>query len=175
MKILEFPMSIQTYDYDCGAKALQAVLAYYGICVKENVVLRLAGTKEKCGTPISGIRRTAKKYGLGCSCGEMAISEIKELINKKTPVIILVQAWTGNKQVDWKKTWKDGHFVIVIGYDKNKIYFEDPFVFRRTFLTYKELKERWHGVIKGKKRHSFGIVISGKKPKFDLNKKRHMD
>ncbi len=50
MKILDFPELVQTYDYDCGAKALQAVLAYYGIEKHEDVLMIAAKTNKEHGS-----------------------------------------------------------------------------------------------------------------------------
>jgi len=40
MKILDFPELRQTFNYDCGAKALQSVLAYYGIDIREEEIIK---------------------------------------------------------------------------------------------------------------------------------------
>ena len=175
MKILEFPELIQNCEYDCGAKALQAVLAYYGIDVEESVVLRAVGTTKKSGTPIKGIENTLKNYGLKYKSGSMNLKDIKCFIDKKIPVILLVQAWTEKRHVDWEKDWNDGHFVVAIGYDKKRVYFEDPFSFERTFLSYDELNDRWHGVDdKGVREVRHGIAVFGRKPLFSLKRKVHM-
>ena len=174
MKILDFPELIQTYKYDCGAKALNAVLEYYGIDVSEGEIMKIAGTDKKSGTPIEGVLKVLKKYKLKFEAGTLKISQIKRYINKKIPVILILQAWSSDKKVLWEKNWGDGHYVIAIGYDKKKIYFEDPYSVFRTYLTYKELDKRWHDKNKGKKYIHYGIAVYGKKPKFDSNKKIHM-
>lgn len=37
--IIDLPGGRQTFDFDCGAKALQLVMAYYGVDVREDVLL----------------------------------------------------------------------------------------------------------------------------------------
>src|SRR3989338_4435827 len=143
MKILDFPILRQTYDYDCGAKATEAVLGYYGLDIREEKIIKIAKTTKE-GTPINGIKKVAKKYNLKCKAKEMNIEEIKDCINKNIPVILLLQAWTEKKKPNWKEDWVDGHYVVVIGYDKKKMYFEDPSSILRTYLNLKELKDRWH-------------------------------
>jgi len=66
---------------------------------------------------------------------------------------------------------------VAIGYDNKKFYFEDPSAVIRTYLTFKELEERWHDIdAKTKKKfYHFGITFYGKKPKFKLNEAIHMD
>jgi hypothetical protein len=56
--------------------------------------------------------------------------------------------------------------VIVIGYGKDRIIFEDPSSFSRTWLTLKEFRERWHDINpeNGKILQRFGMVLAGKDP-----------
>jgi predicted double-glycine peptidase len=35
--MIELPSGRQTFDFDCGAKALQLVMAYYGVDVREEM------------------------------------------------------------------------------------------------------------------------------------------
>ncbi|MEK6823917.1 MAG: cysteine peptidase family C39 domain-containing protein [Nanoarchaeota archaeon] len=176
MKILDFPELCQTYEYDCGATALEAVFIYYGIEIKEGLIINQAKTSKSRGTSVKHIEITAKKYGFKVDSKEIDIPDIKKYIDKKIPVILLLQAWKGRKNLDWKKDWDDGHYVVAIGYDKEKIYFEDPYTFERTFLKFEELKKRWHGgFAKGKKYINHGIAIFGKTPKFNSKKRIHMN
>ncbi|MFH1187751.1 MAG: cysteine peptidase family C39 domain-containing protein [bacterium] len=175
MKTITLPQLRQTYEYDCGAKALQAVLVYYGIEIADSHILKDAKTSKK-GTPVKGIIDAAKKYGLKTISAQMSIEDIKKYINKKIPVILVLQAWTQKNIVDWEKDWMDGHYVVAIGYAKNKILFDDPSSFKRTYLKYDELEKRWHDVdSKGKKYYHHGIAIFGKTPKFKRDELIHMD
>ena len=173
MKILQIPEFRQTYGYDCGAKAAQSIHAYYGIDIREDKIIKLAGT-NKNGTSIEGIVKVLKMNKLKCDVSEMNIDDIKKYLDKKIPVIILLQAWTLKKKVDWKENWDDGHYVVAIGYDSKKIYFDDPSSVLRTYLTYKELLNRWHDVIKGKKYFNCGIAVYGKRPMYSYIKVKHM-
>ncbi|MBI2448102.1 C39 family peptidase [Candidatus Microgenomates bacterium] len=169
-KILLFPTMRQTFEWDCGAKAVQSVLAYYGIDEREEVLMKLAGT-TKNGTPIKGIKKVLKKYGLDFEDHEMTIKDLKKFIKKKMPVIILLQAWAEKKHVDWSNHWESGHFAVVIGYDRKRIYFEDPASTTRTFLTYEELEKRWHDFDMGTKKYiHYGIAVHGKHPSFSFKR-----
>lgn len=64
MKQLDFPTLRQTYEYDCGAAALQVILAYYGLNIRRELILKLAKTNKKTGTSISGMLYVLKKYNL---------------------------------------------------------------------------------------------------------------
>jgi len=174
MQIKNFPNLRQGFDYDCGATALQSVLFYYGINERLDKIMKLVKTQET-GTNILNIKKIAEKYGLKTNLGKMTIDEVKSFVDKKIPVILLVQAWTNEKNVDWENDWDDGHYVIAIGYNKSKMYFEDPSSISKTFLTYEEFKKRWHDAIVNKKYINYGLAIFGKKPADNHQKVIHMD
>lgn len=178
MKILKFPMLEQTYDYDCGAETIQMVLSYWGIDMHEDEIIRLALTNKKTGTPVEGFRRVCEKAGVKVEVEEGSIDCIKECIDDDTPVIVRLQAWRDEKGTeDWREDWKDGHYVVAIGYDDKKIYFADPWVLERVFLEYDELLNRWHDYDPMEKRTytNLCIIIKGKKPVFHEEKIVHMD
>src|SRR3989344_2144803 len=168
MKWIDFPSLRQTFEYDCGAKAMHACLSYYGINTNEYDVLRIAHTTPKSGTSLHGMVAVAKHFKLDIKVEEMDLEKLKGYIDRKMPVILLLQAWSKRKIKDWKDHWSDGHYVVAIGYDKEKIYFDDPYSVLRTYLTNKELEQRWHGCGDSRKdkRHHVGIVVQGEKNKY---------
>lgn len=175
MKIINLPQIRQTYGYDCGAKTIQAILVYYGIEIRGDHIMKFAQTTKE-GTQIQSMIRVIKKYGLKTDSREMTITDVKNYLNKKIPVILVLQAWTKRKNIDWEKDWRDGHYVVAIGYTKDRIIFEDPSSFPRTYLSYNELEKRWHDVGQnGKKYIHHGIAIFGKNPEFIPGKIVHMD
>ena len=175
MKLLKFPELRQSFDWDCGASVIQSVLVYYGIDIPEEALIKLAGT-TKCGTPITKIKATFKKYGLNFKAGKMTVDDIKKYLDKKIPVILLVQAWSGKKKINYVQDWADGHYAVAIGYDSKKIYFEDPWTVKRTFLTFEDLEKRWHDIdAEGKKHINWGLAVWGKKAKYDLDKPKRME
>jgi len=123
------------------------------------------------------MEKVAKYLKLSFKMRDMNIKNIKNYINKKIPVILLIQAWPGRKVKNWKNCWQDGHYVVAIGYDSKKIYFEDPSAFLRTYLGYKELEKRWHDIdsSKNKKYYNLGIIIRGPRIKYNSKKLIHMD
>lgn len=175
MKIISFPELRQTFEYDCGANALQSVLSFYGIDVREEILIKQIGT-NKSGSSIKNIGKTAGKYGLKTKAGKMTVEDIKKYINKKIPVILLLQAWS-KTETDYKNSWSNGHFVVAIGYDENRLYFEDPYSILRTYLTWEELLDRWHDKSIGNKEKliNMGIAIYGKKGLYDIKNIVHMD
>ena len=173
MKILEFPELRQLYEYDCGANALQSVLTYYGIEIREEIIMKCAKTNPKEGTLISEMVHTLGKFNLKYDSRSMMLDEVKNYINKDIPVIILLQAWD-KKSVDYSTIYRDGHWVVAIGYNEKEIVFEDPYSFERTFLENIELEMRWHAKEKGKRVVKHGIAVFGKKPVYDPKKIIHM-
>lgn len=174
MRLLDFPELRQAYEYDCGAKVLQAVLTYYGIEIREELLIKYAKTNSKEGTSRQGIINTLKKFHLKYDSKNMTITELRDYIDKKIPVIILLQAWNG-KNVDYTESYSDGHWVIAVGYNRDKIFFEDPYSFKRTFLKNKELETRWHAQEEEEKILNYGIAVFGKKKTYNSKKIVHMD
>jgi uncharacterized protein YvpB len=87
-----------------------------------------------------------------------------------------LQAWSLENKTDWKTDWENGHYVIAIGYDDKKIYFEDPWCATRSFLKYQELIDRWHDVdTDGKKYVNLGIVIKSQRKPDKLERPVHME
>ena len=144
---------------------MHAILTYYGIDTNENKILRIARTTPQNGTTIHGMVRVAEHFKLKAKLEKLSISKLKKYIHKGIPVILLIQAW-GRKGKGLKDDWKDGHYVVAIGYDKERFYFEDPSSILRTYISYRDLEERWHDQGKEKKYFHEAIVVSGPKKDF---------
>lgn len=173
MKLLDFPELRQTFEYDCGAKVLQAILVYYGIELREEILLQQAATDKKKGTTRQGVARVLKKYKLSFVSESMTLENLKDYIDQKIPVLLLLQAW-GDQPIKYDKDWHDNHWVVMIGYDQRKIFFEDPYTFVRATLTNAELEKRWHAQENKRKIFHHGIAVFGKKPVFSSKKTMHM-
>ncbi len=84
----------------------------------------------------------------------MSIGEVQRHLNRRTPVMIMIQAWanadrsTSRWRVNgYSRRWMDGHWVVAIGYDDDRMYFEDPSLEDvRGYLDYRELSARWRDV-----------------------------
>lgn len=175
--MLHLPHGIQAYDYDCGAKALQIVMAYYGIEIAENDLIKELGTDHN-GTAVDKMVAVARKYGFDvvAKCG-LTPSNIKEFIEKEIPVIVLLQAWANRYMTldDWRNDYRDGHYAIVVGYTDHIIVFQDPSSFRKVWLKEREFLARWHDMDPrtGNKLEHFGMVLLGRQPVSKAMK--HMD
>jgi predicted double-glycine peptidase len=165
--LLSVPEVRQHTDYSCGAAALQAVLAYYGIDVREDTLMQKLGTNEIDGTKYWEIVRVAREYGLTATTVlHMSRDEMISKINRGIPVLIAIQAWIqeGDPRnlADWKARKDDGHYVIAIGYDDRNIYFEDPAMFGIGYIAFDELEARWHDFDQnGNRLDHFAITFEG--------------
>ena len=172
--MLDFPVLRQSVGYTCGAASVAAVLNYYGEEVKEGDVTKALKTDED-GTHYRNIIKFFQKENFKIDENVNSIDKITEYLKKDIPVILEIQAWQdGNKS--YKKNYKDGHYVVAIGVDSNKVYFYDPSSITHTYIPIDELQDRWHDIEMDKeKTQNLGIAIYGKKPKFDSSKITKME
>jgi len=167
----------QTFDFDCGPKALQMIMEYYGVEIREDILIKELGT-DKDGTSVDSMISVAEKNGFKVYAATgVSVDQLKHFADEGYPIIVLVQAWAERYMTleDWKADYDDGHYAIVIGYNGNIIIFEDPSSVRRTWLTEEEFLARWHDVDPRTKRklEHFAMVLMGKEP---VRKKvEHMD
>jgi predicted double-glycine peptidase len=166
--VIDLPTGRQTFDFDCGAKALQLVMAYYGVDVREDELLGELQCDQD-GTPLGNMIVVAEKYGFQVAAGNgVSLDTVKQYLDAKHPVIVVVQAWAERYMTleDWKTDYDDGHYVIVIGYNNGIIIFQDPTSFRRTWMTEEEFLVRWHDMDPRtqQKFEYFAMALLGKQP-----------
>ncbi len=157
----------QTQFYDCGPTALQSVLLYYGIEVRLDELFERLGTTDN-GTHPKTMVSALHSYGIKTDAGQMSVDDIRNYITQNTPVILLLQAWAMREHVDWRTNYSDGHYVVAIGFDEERIVFEDPWVYHRTYLPTHELDNRWHDLIRhdNERYEHYGIAAYGLPPAF---------
>lgn len=172
------PSGRQTFDYDCGAKALQLVLAYYGLDFREDVLIEELGTTEY-GTLAKNMAEFSRGQGFEVIVEKgMILENLKKYIDERRPVIVLMQAWVDRYMTirDWEAVNEHGHYVVVIGYKDGIMIFEDPSSFPRTWMTEEEFLSRWHYTdIRTKENMDrFAVVLTGKEPAV-TSRLEHMD
>lgn len=170
--LIPVPLVRQATDYTCGASALQSVLGFYGENIREDVIAKAVGSDPENGTRFQRIAKYAKMKGYNVLVKtKMTLQNLKNYIDRKIPVIVLIQAWPDN-HVNWVTDYDDGHYAVVIGYDSKNIYFMDPSTLGNyTYIPVQEFMNRWHDresedVIL----NHFGMVIFKKRQVYD-NKK----
>jgi ABC-type bacteriocin/lantibiotic exporter with double-glycine peptidase domain len=175
--VIDLHTGRQTFDFDCGAQALQTVMAYYGIDIRGDELMAELGTTPG-GTAAKSMIDVALRHGFEVKAGnDWTLSQVKEFVDNGYPVIVLLQAWADRYMTldDWRRTYDYGHYAIVIGHVKGVLVFEDPGSIRRTWLRETEFLARWHDMDTdtGEEYRHFAMVLQGKRP--DIKAVEHMD
>jgi predicted double-glycine peptidase len=162
--LLPLPDVRQHTSYACGAGALQAVLAYYGVDVRGDRLMADLGTNAEVGTRWWEIVRVARGYGLEAASQEgMTVDELAAHLDRGEPVLLAIQAWVHPAPADaagWSARTEDGHYVVAVGHDAERFYFEDPAMFGVGYIPRAELEARWHDYDEfGTRLERFGIVF----------------
>ncbi len=159
----------QTFDFDCGAKALQVVFAYYGVEIREDALLAELEADPVHGVSVQKIIEVGKAHGFRVEAGTgWTVDDLRRHVTAGHPVLVLLQAWADRhlSLEEWQEDWDDGHYAIVIGYDQGVLVFEDPASFHRTWLEEREFLARWHDLDPrtGEKLERQGVVLLGREP-----------
>ncbi|HPW34662.1 MAG TPA: C39 family peptidase [Candidatus Paceibacterota bacterium] len=105
----------------CGPTCLRIILEYWGIKVSEMELIKRCKTIPGFGSKTKDIVKAAEYYGMkGFYKNFSSFSEIKKWLDKKIPVI--VDWFSGGPEKESAKYAPDGHYSVVVGLDKNKIY-----------------------------------------------------
>lgn len=165
--LLPVPDTRQGTPFSCGASALQAILMYWGMELRESKLMKILHTSPETGTTPEDIVRVAVNLGFRADLRQnLGIRDLEASMREGVPVIVMIQAWREGEDLrkPWTDVWESGHYVVVIGADDEKMYFEDPSILgSKGYLPRKEFLERWHDT-NGKKYIRAGIFIRGKKP-----------
>lgn len=165
---IRVPLTRQATNYTCGVSALQSVLGYWGDAQREDTLAKACKSNHQQGTAYQRLANYSKSRGFKVAIHKnMTLDELKGLLDKKLPVICLIQAWPERK-VDFATDWDDGHYVVAIGYDTERIYFMDPSTLGNyTFIATEEFAKRWHDTDGKERLFNFGMVLSKEKPPFN--------
>ena len=167
------PLVKQNAEHTCGVAALRSVLHYYGVPDEHEAVLAdKLGSHPDWGTNYRAIVDYAKSVGLTATTHtEMSIDDLARNIDRGTPVILALQAWADDPQIDWRESYDNGHYVVATGYDAANIYFMDPYMRGSyTYIPRAQLEDRWHDMDGEGPLEHFGIVIAGRAPAFDFDR-----
>lgn len=175
---LRVPTVRQATEYTCGAAALQAVLAYWGVYDGgESGLAKRLGSDPVDGTRVAAMLKVARELGLEAEAKEkMTVDDLRAAVGRGDTVIVNLQAWADwqtkkppVRGAVWGQRWEDGHYVVLVGMDAENAYFMDPSVLPgRAWVPLDELPHRWHDYERDGKSvrryERLGIVVRGKAP-----------
>jgi len=164
----------QSTEYTCGPAALQAVLRYWGKDVAEEEIATLAGTTSEVGTFPEDLARSARALGFKAEVREgLTLDEVATFTAAGHPMIALAQVWLSAKSLGGRSVeeeWDSGHYIVVLGVDRDYVYFQDPYVLMsKAFMPRKVFEAHWHQAMGGDlarqpKLMQVGIFVRGRKP-----------
>jgi ABC-type bacteriocin/lantibiotic exporter with double-glycine peptidase domain len=145
-----------------------ATLLYFGVYDDAESILdaKLGVTPEE-GTRVESIVAQARRYGLQADARVgLTLGDLDRGVSRGDVVIVALQAWATKAVTDWRTNWEDGHYVVVVGLSRDRVYVMDPSV--RTgyaYLTRDQFVARWHDydLVRGRRTifERLGIVIRG--------------
>ena len=171
--ILKFPRVQQPDSDSCGHACIAMILQYFELREKVGDLEKFPLSKKDVnGLEPDSIVTILEEFKIKSSIKrDLTFDEIKELIDKKRPLIIELQAYTDKKE-DLIKSYENGHYIVAIGYTLEYLIFADPSSYFKTYLKFEELLSRWHDIDNGKKNEKLAIVIDSipKEMEFDTEK-----
>lgn len=165
---IRVPLCRQATDYTCGVAALQSILGYHLTDVRQDVLAKKVKADPQTGARYRQIEKYARKQGYTVTdYADMTIEDLETLLDAGNPVICLIQAWA-KPGTDYANDWKDGHYVVAIGYDQNSVYFMDPSTLGNyTYIPIDEFLVRWHDGDSKRKYVHFGICLQKAGPLYN--------
>jgi predicted double-glycine peptidase len=123
--VLDVPAWRQETPYSCGAAALASVLCYFDQGgFDESELAAELGTNPDDGTPPDAILRVAQARGLEADGkGGLTLGDLAAALDAGCPVLCPIQAYGTDAEA---KQLQTGHWVVVIGYDEDNLYLQDP-------------------------------------------------
>jgi predicted double-glycine peptidase len=151
--LLPVPSVKQKTTFSCGSAATLALLRYWQwdeySCVEENDLRAALQTTEANGTepePIAAF--LDHKAGITATYrhDDVSVHDLEVAVDAGFPPLVDLQAWRDVER-PWKDVWDAGHYVVMVGYDRERLFFMDPGTLTPgsyAFLGRDELDERWH-------------------------------
>lgn len=150
---IRLPVVKQTTDFSCGAAATLSLLRYWRrdryASIDETALHAALETTEARGTepePIARFLREAAGLEAVYRHGDVTLEQLVCAVDARHPPLVDLQAWNETPR-PYREVWDAGHYVVMIGYDDEHLFFMDPSVLtpgEYAFLPRAELEERWH-------------------------------
>lgn len=134
MKILKIPFFNQKEDNTCGPASLEMVFSFFGRDLSESKLKKLAKTTKDNGTSHFGIIQAVRKSNFYCYVHKNSdLHQIKSFISQGFPVIIRYIEPSENED----------HYSIVVGFNKNHLFLNDPWNGKRYKISNHKFISRW--------------------------------
>jgi hypothetical protein len=148
---VDLPNMSQVAGHTCGPSALMSICAYFGVTGDlewEWDFEAVTGIGPSGADPHQLTVPARAVFGLEVEeHAPMTDAALRGCLDRRRPVLMMLQAWADRRRPRYRRSWRDGHWVIAIGHDRAGAYFEDPSLHvSRGFLSWAELDERWHDV-----------------------------
>ena len=150
--LVQVPVVTQRADFSCGPAATLALLRFWRpdafATVEESALYAPLETTDARGTEPEPIAELFRSQGLEANYryGNVTVADLERAVDAGEPPIVDLQAWTDHP-IPYRETWDAGHYVVMVGYDDERLYFADPSTMTPhgyVFLPRVELDERWH-------------------------------
>lgn len=150
---IRVPRVKQQTNFSCGNAATLALLRYWRpdefAGMDESSLYAPLGTTRTDGTepgPIAAFLRSAAGLDVTYRHGDVTVEDLERAVDLRQPPIVDLQAWR-DEETPWREEWDSGHYVIMVGYDADRLFVMDPG--RMTpgayaYLLRSELEDRWH-------------------------------
>ena len=126
----QYDADASEFRNDCGPASLAMILQSFGVHVSTDAVYRKTGTKANRYVSIGQLMRAGLSYGVPFEYFyDWSLDQLMDRLSKGQPLITLVHygAWSQLEPgVSTQNKFKGPHFVVVLGFDNQYIYVNDP-------------------------------------------------
>lgn len=131
--ILNVPFVKQKSEF-CGPASLSAVFQYYGENINQDEIAKVVYNPTLKGALITDLEVYAKEKGFITILKQSDINEIKSFINRKIPVITLVDLgfWIISQP----------HYIVILGYNEKGFVIHTGYK-EKDFLEYNNFEKKW--------------------------------
>jgi len=150
--LIRVPFVQQRQDFSCGAAATLLLMRYWRVDAYENAtesdLYEPLRTTRANGTEPEPMVELFRRSGLAADyrTGSVRVDDLERAVVAGEPPIVDLQAWSDHG-APWAQTWDAGHYVVMVGFDEELLYFADPSRASPSgyaFLRRGELDDRWH-------------------------------
>jgi predicted double-glycine peptidase len=174
LNLVKVPVVTQRAGFSCGPAATLSLLRYWHpsdyASIEEGALYTPLETTDARGTEPEPIAALLRRSGLQAEYryGDVTVADLERAVDEREPPIVDLQAWTDHA-APYRETWDAGHYVVMVGYDRERLFFADPSTMSQNgyvFLPRSELDERWHDLagVSDERVERMAIFVRGAAP-----------